>query len=209
MLAHLHKGTYMIKIFDQLAKLKLTENGKELLRTIPRSTLFKAKRDFDKIERYIPCYELNTYYAICLRFCELQKCYPDWNLGRKFDINKPVTKKNEKFSMKLVIKIEEHLETKTKDLIGLKEKLLHLNPDGTIPDPLATLRQALKSKRINLKGLTFLQSCFMTSQPKLVHEINRYIYLTEQEMIENIKDEVDNEIEINKNISCINIETVL
>lgn len=199
----------MIKIFDQLQKFSLTGNGVELLKTIPKSTLFKAKKDFDKIERYIPCYKVNTYYAICLRFCELQKQYPDWSLGQNFDINEPISKKDEKFSMKLVLKIEEHLEHKTKDFVGLKEKLLHLNPDGTLPDPLIALRKALKTGRINLKGLTFLRNSFLTSQPKLIHEINKYIYLKEQGMINNIKHEIENNSENNENISCINIETVL
>lgn len=202
----------MINIFDQLRDFRFTENGRQLLRTIPKSILFKAKKDFDNIRQYVPCYQANTYYAICLRFCEIQKCYPDWSLAGEFDINQPITIKKEKFSMRLVLRIERHLEKNPQKLHDLREKLLFLNPDGSSPNPMEPLTLAIMTGGVNIKGLKFLRGCFATKKPKLVHEINKYIYKVEQEMIDNIKSETDDQSSPTteqKNISCINVESVL
>jgi len=197
----------MLDIFDQLRDLRLTPNGQYLLGTIPRSVLFKANRDFEKIQRYIPCYKVNALYAIALRFCELQKTYPDWALAGNFDINKSISLNEEKFSMRLVLKIEGHLEKNNKDLRGLKEKLLHMQPDGNVLDPLQTFKDSLKTPNLNLKGLKYLSKCF--TRPDVVHEINLYIQRAEEAITANIKAEARGDLKNQQNISCINIESVL
>ena len=199
----------MINIFDQLKSFNLTENGKELLNTIPKSILFKAKKDFNRIYRFIPQYTVNSYYAICLRFCEIQKSYPDWSLASTFDINQPISSKNEKFCMRLVLKIEGHFEDNVKDLQGLKDKLANLNSDGSVPDQLLALKKAISSGRINLNGLKFLRGSFINTKPKIVHEINKYIYNIENAMIDDIKRESNGEFRNQENITCISVETVL
>jgi len=198
----------MLDIFDQLRFFRLTPNGRQLLKTIPKSILFKANRDFEKIQRYIPCNKVNTLYAIALRFCELQKKYPDWSLADNFDINAFVSSANEKFSMRLVLKIEEHLERNKKDLAGLKDKLLYLQPDGSMRDPLQTFKEALKSPNLNIKGLKYLSVCFI-NRPDITHQINFYIQRAEETMAANIKSESQKNFEEQQNISCIGVESVL
>lgn len=199
----------MVDVFEQLKFLRLTQNGKDILSTIPRSILFKAKQDYERIERYILRHHVNTYYAICLRFCDAQKTYPDWNLAGNFDINQPISKTQELFSMRLALKIEEHLENDTKDFTNLRDKLLHLNPDGTEPDPMEPLRDAIKSGQVDLKGLKFLQSCYSPTKPDLIHEINKFIAIEEEKIISAIKEEaLTGDIKDQQNI-CISVETVL
>jgi len=172
-------------IESKLRFLKLTRAGKIRLAVFSDKVLYKALSLFQRTHLLTPESPFNTYFAYCVFESQRLNLPPIWDAMSEFpnfDSEGDVTLEGEIFNMKVCNDImrefgpnkKQYTNKMADNTTNVISKHLTDEQRRNL-EPIEELKKAIRSGKMNKKGLAFLRGVFVNHKPELIPIIDAYL----------------------------------